>query len=116
MPCLANSTKPMNTSPRIASDIRRSVGRSDGTTRSMSETSADPTIGPPSVPAPPTRTVTNARTEFASPASCAETKRVEYAESAPRSEEHTSELQSRVDLVCRLLLEKKKKEYIERLN
>src|SRR6266849_10882627 len=28
-----------------------------------------------------------------------------------RSEEHTSELQSRVDLVCRLLLEKKKKTY-----
>src|SRR5206468_12041910 len=29
--------------------------------------------------------------------------------SRPRSEEHTSELQSRSDLVCRLLLEKKKK-------
>src|SRR2546428_2913275 len=29
-------------------------------------------------------------------------------EYAPRSEEHTSELQSRSDLVCRLLLEKKK--------
>src|SRR6267378_7469789 len=29
--------------------------------------------------------------------------------SAARSEEHTSELQSRRDLVCRLLLEKKKK-------
>src|SRR5690606_41127042 len=28
---------------------------------------------------------------------------------APRSEEHTSELQSRENLVCRLLLEKKKK-------
>src|SRR5699024_12171517 len=28
--------------------------------------------------------------------------------SPPRSEEHTSELQSRFDLVCRLLLEKKK--------
>src|SRR5207249_11104964 len=28
---------------------------------------------------------------------------------AARSEEHTSELQSRFDLVCRLLLEKKKK-------
>src|SRR2546428_6669971 len=28
---------------------------------------------------------------------------------AQRSEEHTSELQSRSDLVCRLLLEKKKK-------
>src|SRR5438874_9395617 len=31
---------------------------------------------------------------------------------APRSEEHTSELQSRRDLVCRLLLEKKKKQSI----
>src|SRR5438874_8299693 len=30
------------------------------------------------------------------------------AERAQRSEEHTSELQSRRDLVCRLLLEKKK--------
>src|SRR2546429_1278584 len=30
------------------------------------------------------------------------------AESASRSEEHTSELQSRLHLVCRLLLEKKK--------
>src|SRR5690554_7268804 len=29
----------------------------------------------------------------------------------PRSEEHTSELQSRPHLVCRLLLEKKKKKY-----
>src|SRR5437588_2333786 len=29
--------------------------------------------------------------------------------SLPRSEEHTSELQSHSDLVCRLLLEKKKK-------
>src|SRR5438067_11755153 len=31
------------------------------------------------------------------------------ASDASRSEEHTSELQSRFDLVCRLLLEKKKK-------
>src|SRR5439155_23359422 len=30
------------------------------------------------------------------------------AEASPRSEEHTSELQSRGQLVCRLLLEKKK--------
>src|SRR5207247_11412313 len=33
---------------------------------------------------------------------------VRGARSGTRSEEHTSELQSRVDLVCRLLLEKKK--------
>src|SRR2546422_4043017 len=32
----------------------------------------------------------------------------------PRSEEHTSELQSRLHLVCRLLLEKKKNFYKER--
>src|SRR6266498_4742039 len=35
---------------------------------------------------------------------------------AARSEEHTSELQSRPHLVCRLLLEKKKKEKIIHLN
>src|SRR2546427_6582655 len=32
---------------------------------------------------------------------------------AGRSEEHTSELQSQSNLVCRLLLEKKKKKHIE---
>src|SRR2546429_2200681 len=32
----------------------------------------------------------------------------------PRSEEHTSELQSRLHLVCRLLLEKKKKQALQR--
>src|SRR2546428_6294682 len=32
---------------------------------------------------------------------------LQVARLAPRSEEHTSELQSRSDLVCRLLLEKK---------
>src|SRR6266480_5186296 len=31
----------------------------------------------------------------------------------PRSEEHTSELQSHVNLVCRLLLEKKKKKILD---
>src|SRR5437868_8245649 len=33
-----------------------------------------------------------------------------------RSEEHTSELQSRFDLVCRLLLEKKKKKNTKQLH
>src|SRR5690349_24259077 len=36
------------------------------------------------------------------------TVRASSSSGAPRSEEHTSELQSRRDLVCRLLLEKKK--------
>src|SRR5207247_2888651 len=34
--------------------------------------------------------------------------RAKWPRAPSRSEEHTSELQSRVDLVCRLLLEKKK--------
>src|SRR2546421_981245 len=35
--------------------------------------------------------------------------RLDFLRNDRRSEEHTSELQSRSDLVCRLLLEKKKK-------
>src|SRR5260370_623368 len=44
--------------------------------------------------------------------SCAASAAVAWAQSraAHRSEEHTSELQSHLNLVCRLLLEKKKKQ------
>src|SRR5215471_21148514 len=45
-------------------------------------------------------------TPVASPARCAPA--ASHARDSGRSEEHTSELQSRRDLVCRLLLEKKK--------
>src|SRR5260221_3277093 len=38
-----------------------------------------------------------------------------HAEANGRSEEHTSELQSHSDLVCRLLLEKKKNKQCSRL-
>src|SRR5690349_23978038 len=41
---------------------------------------------------------------------CGAARPVPSADRQPRSEEHTSELQSRRDLVCRLLLEKKKKQ------
>src|SRR5690606_41443087 len=41
--------------------------------------------------------------------SAAQALRAHVRASGPRSEEHTSELQSRENLVCRLLLEKKKK-------
>src|SRR5690242_20867446 len=41
-----------------------------------------------------------------------EARRDHIAANALRSEEHTSELQSHVNLVCRLLLEKKNKRYI----
>src|SRR5260370_7958847 len=36
---------------------------------------------------------------------------IEAADTLTRSEEHTSELQSHLNLVCRLLLEKKKTQY-----
>src|SRR2546422_7464235 len=46
----------------------------------------------------------------------AEVQFQELSPAGPRSEEHTSELQSRLHLVCRLLLEKKKKQITTRLN
>src|SRR2546422_3299122 len=51
-------------------------------------------------------TVTVAR---ASPHDSKSSRRPTAASESSRSEEHTSELQSRLHLVCRLLLEKKKK-------
>src|SRR3982750_274436 len=61
---------------------------------------------------PPRSTLFPYTTLFRSSAS-ASTLRLFFPKAAmpprsPRSEEHTSELQSRSDLVCRLLLEKKK--------
>src|SRR2546429_2256083 len=47
-------------------------------------------------------------TLFVDPAFPASVRRVSDTCVSPRSEEHTSELQSRLHLVCRLLLEKKK--------
>src|SRR3712207_9314577 len=40
------------------------------------------------------------------------TQELQELDATQRSEEHTSELQSRQYLVCRLLLEKKKKKYL----
>src|SRR5699024_146417 len=42
-------------------------------------------------------------------------ERIECFDISHRSEEHTSELQSRFDLVCRLLLEKKKTKEVDKL-
>src|SRR5690606_39615694 len=56
---------------------------------------------------------------FQAAAPCARPRPLPHCQFARwrRSEEHTSELQSRENLVCRLLLEKKKsKEKIHRLN
>src|SRR2546428_3870543 len=54
-------------------------------------------------------TYVNRSVGFTPKSSAANVRVIAYAAGIPRSEEHTSELQSRSDLVCRLLLEKKKK-------
>src|SRR2546422_2789560 len=62
--------------------------------------------------APATSRSTSAPTPVTphSPSRSPSAPRVASSGSSPRSEEHTSELQSRLHLVCRLLLEKKKTE------
>src|SRR5436309_7504154 len=73
------------------------------------------------IPRPPRSTLFPYTTLFRSPmrarlAAALGALLVTGCDSAPkasRSEEHTSELQSRENLVCRLLLEKKKKELKE---
>src|SRR5690242_21548606 len=59
--------------------------------------------------APFTRGSAPPRRRRAAPRRGRKRRAVGCAAAAPRSEEHTSELQSHVNLVCRLLLEKKKK-------
>src|SRR3712207_9092876 len=61
----------------------------------------------PPATAPRTRASASPRTPRPSSASCASCPTASARCSGCRSEEHTSELQSRQYLVCRLLLEKK---------
>src|SRR5690625_5510913 len=56
---------------------------------------------------PPCSTISWAARYAAASGSCGSTPRSKRLEASERSEEHTSELQSRGQLVCRLLLEKK---------
>src|SRR5438034_8412558 len=63
---------------------------------------------PPAHPPPPPRVPPTINSLLPSPHSGAKQKpRKCRRRASPRSEEHTSELQSHSDLVCRLLLEKK---------
>src|SRR5438034_3901169 len=66
---------------------------------------------------PPRSTLFPYTTLFRSRRSCTtggpRPSRRRFASTGVRSEEHTSELQSHSDLVCRLLLEKKKNKQVE---
>src|SRR5699024_11307276 len=63
---------------------------------------------PISATARPTQPLPAHRSSTRAPSPAARASRIARSASSSRSEEHTSELQSRFDLVCRLLLEKKK--------
>src|SRR2546422_7998349 len=64
---------------------------------------------PPAPPTPRAHTTRASGREAISIASAASRALAPQLDRCARSEEHTSELQSRLHLVCRLLLEKKKK-------
>src|SRR2546422_2217933 len=72
--------------------------------------SAQGCLAPKVWPAPSTRNRSVAPSRAALPRS----RPSPHGTDSSRSEEHTSELQSRLHLVCRLLLEKKKRKIHER--
>src|SRR5690349_6751694 len=106
-PSMADSaTEPRSSQPRASPASRsgryimKNTTANPNTLLSRSET---PTLGPKVIaPKSPTTASTSLKPLSAARAAAA------VAVAAFRSEEHTSELQSRRDLVCRLLLEKKK--------
>src|SRR5438477_4952625 len=59
----------------------------------------------------PDRPITDQRVYLETPPGFPQAKESGSSARPPRSEEHTSELQSHVNLVCRLLLEKKKRRH-----
>src|SRR5205085_12233821 len=77
---------PGRTAPRSRTGLRRSIGRTFDTVPPWSRESDIPNVPTPLID-----------------------RRIEDLLIVLRSEEHTSELQSQSNLVCRLLLEKKKK-------
>src|SRR5207247_10768943 len=83
---------------RRSSDLMRTRWPPEPTTSASS----------PSIDAIVPRTPTSGASTGSPGASGASTGSGRSSSRSARSEEHTSELQSRVDLVCRLLLEKKK--------
>src|SRR5207249_5131817 len=96
---------------RVAGRSRRPGGgcgpeRAPGADRSASRRPCARTSAPAC--RPKRRTRPGVRGRYSSPAPSSRARGT-APRRQPRSEEHTSELQSRFDLVCRLLLEKKKK-------
>src|SRR5204863_5823154 len=92
----------------VAWALRRLVTTSSAPAPAASRAAASATLG---VPTASSTTSLGLGTVTSASAAAANVRTGKASETMPgslRSEEHTSELQSRRDLVCRLLLEKKK--------
>src|SRR5215475_2713739 len=105
-------------SPLLKREARRGATRAAVPTIAPSTPLASVSRTRPTVVMPPTARMVrsqapafrHARSSCTCTRQCSHTASPDMpATSRPRSEEHTSELQSRENLVCRLLLEKKKK-------
>src|SRR2546430_9549109 len=79
-----------------------------GGTPTVASTTIKSGSEPPGTPAAPTAVITLSTSTTACVPRSRETPNTCARNSTVRSEEHTSELQSQSNLVCRLLLEKKK--------
>src|SRR5215510_12646033 len=101
-------TAPGDTVPAGAS-LAATAGGTARTTPSASMTGPAPSGPAPSGPAPSGPAPSGPAPPGPAPPGTASSSR-------RRSEEHTSELQSRGHLVCRLLLEKKKKQNVNNYN
>src|SRR5260221_4283615 len=91
---------------RIAPPLKRLTSPSCGPLTLSTMSAADRSFAPATIFAP-AASKSLSGTLAATPAP--DCTRIAWRPPAARSEEHTSELQSHSDLVCRLLLEKKKK-------
>src|SRR3989449_4061849 len=97
--------------PEMARALASAVGGAAGATAAAAASSSKPASQPRSSTPPERNVPRNAAAAYRTFV----TQRTPSAVTTPaaargtRSEEHTSELQSRLHLVCRLLLEKKKK-------
>src|SRR5206468_11083888 len=94
-------------SPSSAMDCATAAGRSETSAPAVAAASRNVWLMRRS-PARRASSPNRAKLHTANNSTGSTTKALRAAASRTRSEEHTSELQSRSDLVCRLLLEKKK--------
>src|SRR5690606_39739039 len=100
--------------PLLAGACLAVAGCSGGGGGGGTAQSSAPASGPASAPAggdtsfPRNETLYTSGTQYGPPSNWNPIREWDYATGTERSEEHTSELQSREKLVCRLLLEKNK--------